>query len=249
MNSIAIINHKGGVGKTTTAVNLAAGLQRQGYKILLIDADPQGSASISCGLDPSQSVRTMYEMCQDRHIYKEKLANGVDIMPANIKLSLINTRENFPVLKKFFHGLCLYATSKYDFAIIDCPPELGPITSAILATSNKIIIPVRPEKLSLCGLENIVQAVDSARRVNPDLAILGILATFYKRRNHYDDVLRELDVQYPGLRFNSVIRESIAVGEAPYAGVDAFSYAPGCAGAHDYNALISEILNRLINEE
>lgn len=246
--TISIINNKGGVGKTTTAVNLAAGLCRQGNRVLLIDADPQGSATICCGLNPLAVEETMYDMFVNRKVYKVTLSNGVDICPANISLAKINTRDNFTTLRRFFRGIGTYAKGKYDYVIIDCPPELGPITSAILTATDKIIIPVRPEMLSLCGLGNISQAVESARKVNPNLDILGILATFYKRRNHYDDILREIDVQYPGLRFKSAIRESIAVAEAPYAGEDVFTYASSSAGSHDYTTLIEEIKDRLGNE-
>lgn len=246
--TISIINNKGGVGKTTTSVNVAAGLCRLGSKVLLIDADPQGSATTCCGLDPSSTEKTMYDMYVERKFYKVTLPNGVDLCPANISLSYINAKENFSTLRKFFGGLRIFANGKYDYVIIDCPPELGPITSAILAEVDRIIIPMRPEKLSWCGLENVVQTVESARKVNPDLRILGILATFYKRRNHYDDILRQIDIQYPGLRFGSLIRESIAVAEAPNAGEDVFSYAPTSAGANDYSELINEIITRLNNE-
>lgn len=247
MRVIAFVNQKGGVGKTTTVQNVGAALARAGKRVLLVDLDAQGSLTASCGLDPEELEKTLYDVL-DGHSTVEKVkktVEGIDLLPAGMNLAQADLtfagkigREN--MLKK-----ALARVTGYDYVLLDCPPNLGLVTVNALVAAGEIIIPVQAEFHALRGLELLQSTVAMVQDLNPDLRVLGIAVTFYdKRKTLNRDVFNELRRNFPDLIFETKIRDAVALAEAPSHGKDILAYRPDSAGAEDYEGLAKEIEGR-----
>jgi len=247
MHILAFVNQKGGVGKTTTVQNVGAALARADQRILLVDLDAQGSLTASCGLDPEELGQTIYDVL-DGSAPVEAIriaAQGCDLLPAGLALAQADLafaarlgREN--LLKK-----ALAKVSGYDYVLLDCPPNLGLITVNALIAATGIIIPVQAEFHALRGLELLQGTVASVQELNPTLQVLGIVLTFYdKRKTLNREVFYELRRNFPDLLFETLIRDAVALAEAPSHGHDILTYRPGSVGAEDYERLAKEITRR-----
>ena len=239
----AIANQKGGVGKTTTTHNLGVQLARNAKKrVLLLDLDAQGNLSDACGLEPQTLERTVFDvLAGSAPIAKAKstLEEGLDILPANIRLAGRMGREN--LLKKALTSVA----GEYDYVLIDCPPSLGLLTVNALNAANGLLVPVQVEYYALAGLALIRQTAELVRDLNPDLAILGLVLTFFDARKTLNkDVAAALADEWGDALFSTRIRDNVSLAEAPSNGQDVFSYKRGSYGAKDYAAFAAEFLER-----
>ena len=246
MSVISVANHKGGVGKTTTTVNLAAGLAYAGNKVLMIDLDPQANATCSLGL-PKQE-RSIYQvlMFQD-DIQKsiKQLAENIDILPSSIHLA--GFEKNSEVGKEFILQESLNTIkSQYDYILIDCPPSLGALTVSSLTASDYVIIPLQPEYLALQGMTEFIKILRTVKtRMNMSLELLGIVITQYdKRKVLHQNIMEHAADKYGEMMFDSKIRGNIALAEAQSMGQHIFEYDANSHGAKDYQKLTKEIVRR-----
>ena len=258
MKIIAVMNQKGGVGKTTTTVNLAASLVFNKKRVLLVDADLQGNATASLGLHPNKYgdiVCDLFAILTNQCSFKQALQHrpvsylkkqGVlDVIPATIALSgfdqLVRALPNKQILlKQMLHDL-----HDYDYVLIDCPPSLGVLTINSLVAANEILIPVQTEFFGLQGLSQILDTVYLLQgSLNPHLKISGILCTRYNRRRIHQEVATCLHDKFGKIIFSTKISENIALAEAPSHGKTIFEYDSRSVGAHDYDVLCKEFLNR-----
>lgn len=251
MRVIAVFNHKGGVGKTTTVVNLGAALARRGRRVLLVDADPQACLTVHLGLDPETATDTIYEvLCRDLPLEKavRKLEeDGLSYVPAHLELAgaeleLATTmgRERLvrDALDKF-----LRTHAGWDYVLFDCPPSLGLLTVNALTASDEVFVPLQTEFLALRGVGKLVEVVTLVRRrLNPGLRITGILPTLSRTGTLLAREVSEEIAKYFGSKvFKTRIRNNVRLAEAPSHGKSIFAYAPKSAGAEDYAALAEEV--------
>ena len=251
---IAIANQKGGVGKTTTAASLGVGLVRQGKKVMLIDADPQGSLSLSLGIEKPDNLETtianvMEKIVEDKEFEPGfavvQTKEGIDLMPANIELSgievrLVNEMSRERVLKRYVDS----KRKDYDFIIIDCMPSLGMMTFNALCSADSVIIPTTPEFLSAKGLEQLLGTINRVRRhINPGLKIDGILITMVDNRTRFGkgltDLIRQQYGKYPTV-FNTVIPRSVRTVECAAEGKSIY--------LHDKNGKVAEAYRNFTKE-
>ena len=244
---ISLLNHKGGVGKTTSAVNIGAGLVELGKKVLLVDLDPQANLTLSFGI--GRQPVTIYEaMRGESELQPFTIRENLDIVISTLDLSgvemeLSNEAGREYILREVFDPL----VDNYDFIILDCPPSLGLLTLNALTCSNYVIIPLQTEFLALQGLAKIKQVIDKVKfRLNKDLEIGGVIATMYDARKVLSRDVVETILKYFGEKvFKTYIRDNVALAEAPAQQKDIFSYAPKSSGAEDYLNLCKEILERM----
>jgi chromosome partitioning protein len=245
----SLLNHKGGVGKTTSSINIAAGLAILGKKTLLIDLDPQASLTISLGI-PRQPV-TIYEaMRGEAELVPFNAKENLDIITSRLELSgaeseLLNEAGREYILAELVDGV----REDYDFIVIDCPPSLGLLTLNALTASDYVYIPMQTEFLALQGLAKIKQVIDKVRfRLNKQLEIGGVIPTMYDARKVLNRDIVDMIKKYFGDKvFTTMIRDNVALAEAPSMRQDIFGYSPNSPGAEDYLNLCREILERLEN--
>ena len=243
---ISLLNHKGGVGKTTSAINIGAGLVELGQKVLLIDLDPQANLTLSLGI-PRQKI-TIYESLRgESELVPYPAKEGMDIITSSLDLSgaemeLINEAGREYILQELFQPVI----EEYDYIIIDCPPSLGLLTLNALTTSHYVLIPLQTEFLALQGLTKIKQVIDKVRfRLNKELEIGGVIATMYDARKVLNrDVVATIQKYFGEKVFKTLIRDNVTLAEAPAQRMDIFSYAKSSNGAKDYLELCKEILER-----
>jgi len=252
---IGVINQKGGVGKTTTALNLGSGLALRNFSTLIIDLDPQGNASTGVGLDLKERINSIYEVLIDKinffdAVQKTKI-NKLKILSANPELSgleteIANDAEKAFVLKKKIEKNYNDITKEFNFVIIDCPPSLSLLTIMALVASQKLIVPLQAEFFALEGLSQLIKTIDRIKnRLNPKLEIEGILLTMFDKRNKLSfEVEKEAKNFFGHKVFSSKIPRNVRISEAPSHGLPVILYDPNSLGSQGYKEFINEFLDR-----
>jgi len=243
---ISLLNHKGGVGKTTSSINIGAGLVELGKKVLLIDLDPQANLTLSLGIP--RHAQSIYEAIRgESPLVPYPAKENMDIVISTLDLSgaemeLINEAGREYLLRELLEPI----RDIYDYIIIDCPPSLALLTLNALAASDTVYIPLQTEFLAMQGLAKIKQVVDKVKfRLNKNLYIGGVIATMYDARKVLNrDVVETIKKYFGEIVFKTMIRDNVALAEAPSQRKDIFSYSPGSPGAEDYLNLCKEIIER-----
>ena len=249
---IAIANQKGGVGKTTTAINLASCLAEIGKEILVIDIDPQGNTTSGFGLDKDEIENTVYELMLDECTIKESMikveniehltiiASNVNLAGAEIELLGINEKEY--ILKNAVD----YIKDDYDFIIIDCPPSLNMLTVNAMTTADTVLVPIQCEYYALEGISQLIHTIDLVQeRLNPNLKIEGVVFTMYDARtNLSSDVVDTVKENLNTTVYQTIIPRNVRLAEAPSHGLPINLYDPKSTGAESYRNLAKEIMNR-----
>lgn len=248
---IAVANQKGGVGKTTTAINLAACLSVQGKKVLLIDMDPQGNATSGMGVDKNELEHNIYDLLIGESSIKECIVQNVfgdmDLIPTSVDLAaaeieLIDVEDKEYILKNEID----FIKDMYDFIIIDCPPALSMLTINAMTTANSVIVPIQCEYYALEGLSQLMYTINLVtERLNTELKIEGIVLTMYNSRTNLSvqvvENVREALGEYV---YDSMIPRNIRLAEAPSYGQPIIKYAPKSAGAEAYMKLAKEVIEK-----
>ena len=248
---IAIANQKGGVGETTTAVNIAASIGYYGYRVLLVDADPQGNATSGFGIQKRTVDRSTYEVllgqCSARDAILTTPFKGVELIPSSMalaaaELELADMRDRVMRLKEEL----VRVKGEYDFVLIDCPPSLGMVTLNALSACDSLIIPIQCEYYALEGLSQLVTTVRQVKRLyNPGIEIEGVLLTMYDGRlNLTLQVVDEVKKYFPEKVFKNVIPRNVRLSEAPSFGQPVLYFDRSSRGSQAYEALTAEILDK-----
>lgn len=260
MRSICVMNQKGGVGKTTTSVNLAAGLAKLGRRVCLIDLDPQGHASLHLGVDAFGQTPTVYDVFSGKKSLNEIKQLAVDnlwVVPSDLDLAateveLVDAANRETILRAAIDQLC--QQQPFDYVVMDCPPSLGVLTVNALTAAKEVFIPLQPHFLALQGLSKLFETTALVkRRLNRDLVVSGIVLCLYETSTRLaaditDDLMRFLEQSDPKAPwknakiFESRIRRNIKLAEAPSFGQSIFDYAGKSPGASDYAALVTEVI-------
>lgn len=245
---IAFVNQKGGVGKTTTCISVGAALSLKGYKVLLIDLDPQGNLSVSLGIRPDADDITTYEVMKAQvNINAGIIKNDYDVLPTDIRLSGADIElASIPGREMLLKEAIEPIKNNYDYVLIDCPPSLSLITLNGLTACDNIIIPVQAEYLALNGMSQLLTTIQAVKkRLNPQLDIGAIVITLYdNRKNLNKEVVEQIKKYFPNKVLDTMISNNVALAEAPGFGKDIFKYSPKSAGAENYNKLCDEILEK-----
>jgi len=253
---LSIINQKGGVGKTTTVINLAAGLSMKGKKILVIDLDPQGNATTGFGLsNTNNSDRTIYSVLNGTKNISDVICKtsfkNLDLVTSNVDLSGLevetasDTRRAF-ILKDQIMAYLNDSRASYDYVLIDCPPSLSLLTIMALVASNSLIVPLQTEFFALEGLTQLMKTIERIKNnLNPELVIKGILLTMYDKRNKLSsEVEKEAREYFKNKVYQTVVPRNVRLSEAPSHGVPVLIYDKSCPGSKSYLSFTEEFLNQ-----
>jgi len=252
MRSIALLNQKGGVGKTTTTANLGACLAMLGKKVLVIDMDPQANLSVHLGVDIHSLKYSVYDIirgvCNADDVILSTKTHGLDIIPANIDLSgaeieLVGVVGRETILKEYLGDVL----DRYDYVLIDCPPSLGLLTLNVLTLVREIFIPLQTEFFALQGVSKLLDTQEVVRkRLNKNLEITGIIFCMYTSRTRLcKEVIEKVKEHFAKDQvFDTVIRKNVKLSESPSHGKPIVSYAPGSHGSEDYMSLAKEVVQQ-----
>ena len=248
----AVCNQKGGVGKTTTTINLGAALAEQGRRVLLVDFDPQGALSVGLGIQPHELDATVYNLLMEPGLTANEVlfktsVEGVDLLPSNIDLSGAEVQLVHEVAREFVLGRALQAViPDYDVILIDCQPSLGLLTVNALACADGVIVPLECEYFALRGVALLMETIDKvSSRLSPKLQMDGLLATMYDSRTlHTREVLSGVVKGFGDKVFHTVINRTVRFPDATVAGVPITSFDPTSNGAGSYRELAKEVLER-----
>lgn len=247
---IAVLNQKGGVGKTTTAINLGAYLAKAGHSVLIADLDPQGNSTSGLGLDKQALNSTLYDVLfsrADANQATQSINSKLSILPSNANLAGAEV-ELVPLPGRELKLRDMLAGQNYDYILIDCPPSLGLLTINALAAANSVLIPVQAEYYALEGLSQLLSVIQQVRQVlNPGLDILGVLITLYDSRNSLSDQVRkELEGYFGAKLFQTIIPRNVRLAEAPSFGRSIIEHDKWSKGARAYKSLAKEVEHRTL---
>lgn len=248
---IAVANQKGGVGKTTTAINLSAALAEMEQKVLVIDIDPQGNTTSGFGLDKNELDKTVYEMMLGEYPIEEcivqEVLENLSILPSNVELAaaeieLIGIEEKEYILKKEVARV----REQYDFVIIDCPPSLNMLTVNAMTTADTVLVPIQCEYYALEGLSQLLHTVDLVKdRLNPQLEMEGVVFTMYDARTNLSlQVVENVKNNLNQTIYKTIIPRNVRLAEAPSHGMPINKYDAKSAGAESYQLLAEEVIHR-----
>jgi len=253
MKKIAIVNQKGGVGKTTTSINLSAGLARKGKRVLLIDLDPQANSTSGLGVDRENIKGSLFDVitgdCDVLDSIKETTAEGVDILPSSIQLAgadIYLTKNKKANNNELFTDIFKPFARKYDYIIMDCPPSLGTINRNALTYADAVIVPIQTEYFALEGLTQLLSTMAYIKKeINPKLKIDGILLTMFdKRTNLSSEVKKEIKKFFKDKLYKTEIYRNVKVAEAPSAGLSIYDYDNSSVGAKCYMKFTEEFIKQ-----
>lgn len=247
---IVIANQKGGVGKTTTAINLGVALAERGKRILLVDLDPQSALSAGLGIDSYQLEETIYDVLVDSRVAIQSVVRSVrpnlDVVPSNIDLAAAELELISAIGREYiFKEALAPIRANYDYILVDSPPSLGLLTVNALTAADEVIIPLQCEYLALRGMRSLLETIDKVKaKLNPHLEIRGILGTMYNARTlHAQEVMAEIRSIFGGKVFDVVVKSSIRFAEAPVVHQSLLEYDPRHEGAMAYRKLAEVIVN------